>query len=159
MDLPDFGKWAQVLDAKQTRPSPVLERVWLHETTYIHGLAASAAPRRAASLELGSILAARRVSCAVECSQIVTSAAPRRVAVRRIVNRALGADKTVMLNFSIKRLFVREDLSPEMRQQSAQRRKEKSENGISTRVQDSQRSYKSSVSICEDASSGAVNQQ
>ena len=54
------------------------------------GLAASTAPHRAASLELGSILAARRDSCAVECSQIVASTAPRRVAVRRIVNQALG---------------------------------------------------------------------
>ena len=46
--------------------------------TYIRGLAASAAPRRAASLELGSILAAWRgvARCgAVECSQIVASAA------------------------------------------------------------------------------------
>ena len=66
--------------------------------TYIHGLAASAAPRRAASLELRSILAARRDSCAVQCSQIVASAAmrratPRRVAVRRIVNQALRATR------------------------------------------------------------------
>ena len=33
MDLPDFGKRAQVLDAKQTRPFPVIERVWLREAT------------------------------------------------------------------------------------------------------------------------------
>ena len=58
------------------------------EFRYLIGLAASAAPHRAASLELGSILAARRDSCAVECSQIVASTAPRRVAVRRIVNQA-----------------------------------------------------------------------
>ena len=73
--------------------------------------------------------------------------------------RLILAAKRNLKNFSIKRLFVREDLSPEMRQQRAQRRNEKSENGISTRVQDSLRSHKSSVSICEDASSGAVNQQ
>ena len=63
--------------------------------TYTRGLVASAAPRHAASLELGSILAARhgavrcgaarcgaarRDSCVVECSQIVASAATRSCA-------------------------------------------------------------------------------
>ena len=53
---------------------PICEAADISVHTYIHGLAASAAPRRAASLELGSILAARRDSCAVECLQIVASA-------------------------------------------------------------------------------------
>ena len=71
---------------------PVCEAADMSGHTYIRGLAASAVPRRVASLELGSILAAWRNLCAVECSQIVASAAvPRRVAVRRIVNQAKGA--------------------------------------------------------------------
>ena len=32
-NIPDIPR-AQVVDAKQTRPSPVLERVWLRETIY-----------------------------------------------------------------------------------------------------------------------------
>ena len=44
--------------------------------TYIHGLAASATPQHAVGLELGSILAARRDLCAVECSQIVAGTVP-----------------------------------------------------------------------------------
>ena len=73
---------------KSAQPHPLYPRVRID----FIGLAASAASRRAVRIELGSILAARRDSWALECSKIVTSDAPcratsRRVAVRRILNQ------------------------------------------------------------------------
>ena len=73
---------------KSARPYPLYPRVRID----FIGLAASAESRRAARIELGSILAARRDSWALECSKIVASDAPcraasRRIAVRRIANQ------------------------------------------------------------------------
>ena len=61
--------------------------------------------------------------------------------------RLILAAKRNLKNFSTKRLFLREDLSPEARQKRAQQRKEKSENKGHT--QHSQRSPSSSESIAE----------
>ena len=75
--------------------------------TYIHGLAASVAPRRAASLELGSILAARRGAIRARLSVHKSPQALRRVAVRRVVNQALlQYSVTFDLTFSANKFSV-----------------------------------------------------
>ena len=61
---------------------PICDTADMSGYTYIHGLATSVAPRRAASLELGSILAARRGAIRARLSVHKSSQAPRRVAVR-----------------------------------------------------------------------------